>query len=181
MRIQPQIRDYMSRNILAPVAIALLLASCATARPTFTPLAFNETEYAALPKAGSGVVKGQIFAKTVGGDVKKGAGSAVVLMPATAYRDQWYSESYLSHKLATVTPDTRYLNYDRTKTADGDGRFEFTAVPAGRYYILSNVVWQTVSTNEYMRRLGLLETQGGGVVQMIVVTDGQTTDAILAR
>lgn len=177
----PNLKTTM-KILLATLIAAATLAGCAAPRQaTFTPLPFDQTEYDALPKTGSGVVRGQVFAKTVGGDVKKGAGNSVMLIPVTAFRRQWYDQVLMKGSLATTQWDSRYNQYDRKKVTDGDGKFEFTDVPPGKYYVLSNVTWETISDNRYLRQAGITDTQGGMVVGTVDVANGAVAEAILSR
>lgn len=166
----------------AAIASVLLgqLAGCSISPPVyprFTPLPFDAVEYAALPTTGTGVVRGQVFATTVGGDVKKGAGESVVMFPATKYGDQRYYEQVIHGKYAAVPEDSRYQLYVLKKTTDGDGRFEFRDVPPGKWYIVSNVRWSIFEPGSY----GPVERkQGGSVSDTIYVRNGAVTDAILS-
>jgi len=171
----------MVRTAVAALAAALITGCAAPRQYTPVTVPFSEAEYAALPTTGRGIVRGQVFAKTVGGEVMKGAGSTVRLMPATKARDEWYRQVFVLNVHAAVNLDPRVYQFDKTKVADGEGRFEFTNVPPGRYYVLSDVRWEAVSSNPYSRRLGLTDTQGGVVIRTVEVSDGVVAEAMLAR
>lgn len=159
---------------------SILLASCVHRAPQlvrWTPLPFDEAEYNALPKTGTGIVKGQVFGRTVGGDVKKAAGESVILMPVTNYSNQYFNETAIPNHVVASAPDPRYHDYELRKTADGDGRFEFTNVPPGDYYVFSQIFWGRVAVSggaPYTAK------EGGRISRRITVSNGQTTDAILS-
>lgn len=166
-------------KIVTALTILVVISGCATRKvATFDPLPFDEAEYAALPTKGTGIVRGQVFAKTLGGDVKKGAGENVVLIPATQYGNQRYNQQIIQGKFLSRAEDPRYAKYVRAKLTDGEGRFEFSEIPPGTYYVLSSVTWVAIERTSF----GPIEsTQGGKVVRKIAVNDGVVTDAILNR
>ena len=172
----------MTKKLLTLVASASL-AGCAALgaqgmRPgTFEPLPFDEQEYATLEKVGTSTVTGQVFAKTRGGTVIKGAGNLVVLIPATAYGRQRVTEQVLGGKRAATPEDPRYVQYVHQTVADGDGRFTFTNVPTGKYFALSHVTWEAPSNNRYIEST----IEGGAVHAEIDVPPASNQAVMLNR
>lgn len=161
----------------ALLVLVAALAGCA-AVPTkpVQRVPFSQDEYADVPHAsdiGKAEVRGQAFLKTRGGDVKKGAGERVTLNPVTSYSEQWYAVSYVGGQ-PLEPPDNRVWNYVRETQADGDGRFTFTNVPAGDYFIVSQVFWE-VPSGDGMRRTGSF------IAKRISVPDNGQLDVVLTR
>lgn len=166
----------MKKN-LAALALSILLSGCATTEPTWTPIDFDEAEYNALLTVGTGVVRGSVFGRTVGGDVKLGAGETVRLYPATKFMHQRYREQWIAGRLATRSEDPRYIKYMRETTVGVDGKFEFRNVPPGEYFAQSSVFWTVVTPTRYGP---ISDRQGGVVVKQITVSNEQATDVVLA-
>lgn len=136
---------------------------------------FANDEYLALAASGNGIVEGQGFLKTIGGDVITSAGEEVRLNPITSYSKFWYENAYLKgHPLSNFDP--RYEKYQFTTVADGDGKFKFIDIPPGNFYIVTQVMWQSATGYR-----GSLENQGGLVVKVIEVKNDETTRIIVTR
>lgn len=152
-----------------------LLAGCQTVQP-ITRMPFPEAEYRALPRTGTGRIQGQAFLKTMGGHVKTAAGNDVLLNPVTSYSEQWHLAYRHNQPLEPRESDSRVKPYTRTTVADGEGRFEFTHVPAGEYFLVTTVAWYAPTGYR-----GGLRSQGGLIVDRIVVAEGETKKVILTR
>lgn len=161
------------KHVWIPIILAVALSGCVTQQPPVQRISFPVAEYDALPKTGTGSVTGQAFLRTVGGDVKYGAGSEVYLQPVTAYTTQWYEVNVLGGRQLT-NPDPRASQGQLRTQADGNGNFTFTNVPPGNYYLSAAVRWSAPS------QYGLLP-QGGVVVKTIAVADGKQTTQMLTE
>ncbi|WP_448647115.1 hypothetical protein [Pseudomonas mohnii] len=159
-------------KIFFSVVLAVgILSGCAQQRTISTGV-FPEAEYKALPKEGTGIVKGQIFLKTVGGDVKYGAGIEVSLIPATSYSASAWEAYQTNSKL--TPPDPRVKEYSIRTQSDGTGNFEFRDVPPGRYYIGGEVTWQIPT------QFGL-SRQGGWVMSQVTAKNGSESKVIITK
>jgi len=164
-------------KIITVFLFTQLIAGCVTPqfKQTLQRPVFPIEEYKKLSASGTGIVEGQGFLKTLGGDVKKAAGEEIVLNPVTSYSNFWYENSYLKgHPLSTY--DQRYEDYWITTIADGDGKFKFSNIPPGEYYAVTKVTWKAATGYQ-----GALQDQGGLIAKKITVQNNQTTRIILTR
>jgi len=158
------------KSRLAILFATALLASCAQNKVAFGK--FPASEYEALPKDGTSVIQGQLFLRTRGGDVKYGAGSEILLIPATSYSAVLYRAVKANQPLEEADPRVR--EYTRRTQADGSGNFSYKRVPAGKYYIGGNVVWEAPT------KYGLAK-QGGLLLREISVGDGEEVKVIVTE
>jgi hypothetical protein len=125
--------------MLGLLSVAVCLYGCTEA--PIEPVertAFEVSEYDSLNKEGTGIVTGRAFVKTRNGDVKTLAGETVRLHPVSLYSDQWF-ELASNRKVHTAAYDYRLEDYVFMTIADDDGRFTFKDVPAGEYYLTTQI------------------------------------------
>ncbi len=141
-------------------------------------LSASPEEYATYSQPGTGVLTGQAFLTTRGGDVKKGAGRLVTLDPLTTYSKSWYLRSGRGIETFEVAPpDSLFLRTRKTTTTDAEGRFRFTNVPAGTYLVRTIVTWEAPVLSP---RAGL-ERQGGVVSEVVSIQPGEPQEVILSK
>jgi hypothetical protein len=171
----------MGRNLLFSIALSLVVAGlilngCAVSpkpKPTVemsTP--FNEADFAPYAKKGSGAIIGQAFLKTVGGDVKYGAGSVVYLFPQTPYVMEFFTHAAAGKKVDNI--DLRAGKYSKKTMGDGQGNFGFNNLPAGEYILITNIEWGVPT------RYGI-EQSGGDIVKSVTLKDGEKVKVMLTR
>ncbi|MET0328954.1 MAG: hypothetical protein ABW163_09325 [Luteimonas sp.] len=168
------------RTIGLAVSATLLLCGCASyygvaqqrevQRPPF-PLA----EYAELSRrSGHGAVHGQVIMRTQFGP-RFGAGETVSLNPVTSYSTFWYENRIVADR-RLAAPDPRLDAHIIETTADGSGAFQFERVPAGDYYLVSNVRW-----SEPGHYVGTISTRQRLIVERVTVANGGNLRHILTN
>lgn len=157
------------------IAIALLaIAGCASVPPPqWSPTTeARESEYLPYLTPGSSTISGQAFLTQRGGGVVKAAGREVTLDPATSTGAEWWFKAGKVWVHRFLSPPSRGFTQARRKTtADAEGRFTFEDLPAGKYYVRTEVTWQ----------LSDYDIQGGLVGKMVEVQDKSKIDVVLGE
>lgn len=174
--------------VLLPLAVSAWGCAGAGARlynamtptPSLPPhrVAFSDSALAWSLKPGTGAIQGQAFLSTRGGDVKVGAGREVQLLPASPYTQEMFTVTGLEdHDMQLA--DSRLERYERRTVADGSGHFRFIGLPSGRYYLLTNIVWEIPRRTAF----GDYATQltGGYAAGTVVLAPGQSADVTVTR
>lgn len=159
-----------------PFALALiaLATACAPmpAQPELNPSVPLDSDgiRAALAAPGASTITGQAFTRTVGGEVRYGAGSTILLLPHTGYVEQCVS---LLRQNANTSCGQSLFHAGRRTVGDGEGRFRFDKVQPGKYYLETAITWGVPT------QWGIQQTGGVFRQWVTVENDGDTVEVLL--
>lgn len=159
------------------VAMLFLVSGCVT-QTLETVSGFDPAEAEFINSVGSNEIIGQAFLRRNDGVVVYAAGSDVSLIPKTRYSTErirliYEGEKYINIYAASAKKfkdtDGRYGNFQKTTKANGEGRFVFSQLADGEYYITTGVTWVIGDV-----------VQGGALIDSIKVVGGQKIELILS-
>lgn len=155
----------MKKVLVVALALAALMGGCETTYQRKQKL--DLAEYANYLKGGTGVIEGQAFFRTAGGEVRTAAGLPVWVNPVTSYSREWWENSVLpDRKISEADPQTPLQKSD---TADAQGNFRIEGLAPGKYYVVSVIRWmyaQNAWTGGYV--CAEAEVENGKVTKVIV-------------
>src|SRR6266699_151080 len=135
-----------TRNLsLSTAAFHLVAGGCSSPFSLPTPASLDE--YEGGIRRGTASISGEAFSKTKGGDVKIAAGNIIHLDPVTSYSKQLFQELRkrglfeVSKEEDTVKVDPLMLQHRRNARANMVGRFKFSSVAAGDYFVSCYQSW----------------------------------------
>lgn len=128
-----------------------LLGACSSVAK-FTPVSrFDPADLEDPASEGTATIAGQAFLRSNDGEVKRGAGSEVLLIPDSPWTREWFEQVVREGKRPD---DASYFeklgDYARRVRADVDGKFEFRDVPAGRWFVTCLITWRRTETFQQM-------------------------------
>ena len=168
------------------------LAGCATPVPMVQmtdppPPAFDQVAWVNQP--GTGVITGQGFETTRGGDVKTCAGRSVYALPTNAHQQGAFADQAVLDLAMVDVLNTEGLDYEgfdapvitsmpqlRTTSCDAQGNFEFDNMPAGAWTLATSVAWQ-VPVYSALYNVVTPEWQTGEPDLLATARNGETVKA----
>ncbi len=143
------LRNHMKFSVLLCLFASVAVFGCASRAPIILP-PLDEAEYRSFAAPGTAKVSGSAFLVTKGGDIKRGAARQVFLIPETSFltarmkaSDDWYPTfDWLGFSGTDSETIAKAWGHTRIAVADVDGKFAFTKVPAGKYFIETQLFWQ---------------------------------------
>ena len=134
----------MTRRIFL-LGLALFAMSCATVYER--QVQFNEEEYAPYKGLGTARLCGQAYLSLDAAKQHVAMGDRVLLAPATSYTDEAFKIKVMEGR-TMADPDPKAIKFEKHTKTDDEGRFCFTDLPAGEYYVVADIVLPT-STKEH--------------------------------
>ncbi|HXS54029.1 MAG TPA: hypothetical protein VN782_15950 [Usitatibacter sp.] len=149
-----------------------LIAGCA-APPPPPPMDlqthFNAEEHQRFMKHGSATIRGQGFLRQQGGGVVTCAGYPVQLIPATPYFREVVHQLRIGRRPGPGQSLDSYREYFKRSTCDAQGNFDFENLPAGDWFVMTEVRWTVANM-----------PQGGVLLREVTAEDHDVAQVLLS-
>jgi hypothetical protein len=160
---------------------ALVLNGCAS--PITLKAHFEPRDVAWFYARGTNTLEGSAIARAYNGSAKTCAALPVTLFPVSPYAkermlalygsvEEGFNPALMGRPANFENDDPAYLKTAKTTRCDARGRFAFSELPDGDYFLVSEVTWHD-------RRAGL--PQGGYLMRRLQVSTGETKEVLLAH
>jgi len=137
---------------------------------------FKEEEYEPYSSEGTAQICGQAFLYDRDGRVRYSRRSKMILKPITSYTKEWFAVQILV-QWPMSPADPREESYKRTTPMERYGRFCFTDLPAGEYFLASKITWRYRPPYYSSRRL----KDGGWAYAMVKVEKNESKEVWVTR
>ncbi len=167
---------------MAVLALSLVIVS-GCAAPVALHAKFQPREVTWFSGRGTNTIQGTAIARAYNGTAKTCAALPVTLFPVSAYArermialyesdEEGFNPILAGRPAAFADDDPRYIQFAKTTRCDAHGRFAFSELPDGAYFLVGEVTWHD-------RQAGL--PQGGYLMRRVTVEAGETKDVLLAH
>jgi hypothetical protein len=171
--------DHCALRAAVGLLTVILLAGCA-ARTVQVSSTFDAKQAAYINTKGKATINGQAFLRRNDGIVVYAAGSKVFLIPVTAYAEERIAGLYQGKKYVNglervkieAGDNPEYESYMRTTKANGEGRFVFSEVAQGLYFVNTAVGWCVPTQNG-------CDQQGGNLMDRVSIQGAEKVELIL--
>ena len=132
---------------------------------------------------GTSTITGSGFLRRVNGELVLCAGNEVEFYPVGTYSTEritkLYGNAYKGHNdkytRRRITDSDFQYQQDKKSTYCGvDGKFTIQNIPAGEYFVITQVVWQVGTSFS-----DTLFPEGGNIMTRVKVNEGQTVNVVL--
>jgi hypothetical protein len=130
-------------------------------------------------KPGRSVIAGEAFMRRMSGRPVTASGERMLLFPATPYADRWFRSVFggrhfnsLYFDVIPTNTDAEFVRLARQTKTDMSGKFYFTDLRPGRYWLITRVTWYEP---------GYYFPSGGVIADEIIVPEKGTVDYILSE
>ncbi len=130
---------------------------------------FDAQEVEWFKSKGTGTISGTAKFKSKNGEVRFGKEFRIELMPSSSYTEErlqhiYHNKQsgavYAENGILTFTPDPKGYHDTIKMMCDENGMFTYNNLPAGDYYVIAFMLW---------------DTTGGGLMQRVTLSEGETT------
>jgi len=130
--------------------------------------AADPAEYAPFLAGGDAVVEGRAFVRTRSGGTHYASGFPIILDPVTSYSRRWQRAASPDDP-GQAAPDSLFVQARQMAMPVEEGRFSFSGLAAGWYYVRTLVVWDdgSFALQYYVLRDSVL-AQAGRSVSMVL-------------
>ena len=140
----------------------------------------NEADYAPYLSTGTATIAGEVSVMMRAGDISNGAESFVYLVPVTPYSTEWFEQAMINSRSISGT-DPRSLRVARSTVVGPDGRFQFSNLPAGDYYLSCTITRSIPPFRIWWFKLISPSTERVDTYARVTVQPGERAQVIVTR